>query len=40
MKTISELRKEVLRDHLSYEIRRNEANLNLYKLNKQIKANG
>ena len=35
MKTISELRKEVLRDHLPYEIRGNEAILNLYKLNKQ-----
>jgi hypothetical protein len=35
MKTISELRKEVLRNHLPYEVRGNEANLNLYKSNKQ-----
>jgi hypothetical protein len=35
MKTISQLRKEVLRDHLPYEIKGNEANLNLYKSNKQ-----
>lgn len=33
MKTVSELRKEVLRNHLTYEIKGNEANL--YKLNKQ-----
>ena len=34
MKTISNLRKEVLRDHLTKEIKENEANL--YELNKQL----
>lgn len=33
MKTVSELRKEVLRNHLTYEIKGNE--VNLYKLNKE-----
>ena len=38
MKTVSQLRKEVLRNHLPYEIKGNEANLILYKQSIKLSA--